>query len=46
MSSSRFAPVQLIAWTLPLADHLGERQAELGRAHGARERHEHLAAAR
>ena len=29
---------------LVLADHLGERQAELGRAHGAGERHQHLAA--
>ncbi len=29
---------------LAAADHLGERQAELGRAHGARERHEHLPA--
>ena len=30
---------------LAAADHLGERQAELGRAHGAGERDEHLAAA-
>ena len=30
---------------LVAADHLGERQAELGRAHGARERDEHLPAA-
>jgi hypothetical protein len=30
---------------LVLADHLGERDAELGRAHRARERHEHRAAA-
>ena len=29
---------------LPLADHLGERQAEFGRAHGAGQRHEHLPA--
>ena len=44
MSSSRFAPVQQIACTLSAADHLGERQPELGRAHRAGERHEHLAA--
>jgi hypothetical protein len=29
---------------LVLADHLGQRDAELGRGHGARQRHEHLAA--
>ena len=29
---------------LVLADHLGEREAELGGAHGAGERHQHLAA--
>ena len=30
---------------LALADHLGQRQAQLGRAHGAGEGHEHVAAA-
>ncbi len=30
---------------LAAADHLGERQAQLGGAHGARERDQHLAAA-
>jgi hypothetical protein len=44
MSSSRFAPVQQIACTLSCADHLGEREAELGRAHGARQADEHLPA--
>ena len=29
---------------LALADHLGERQAQFGRAHGAGEGHEHLPA--
>ena len=29
---------------LPLANHLGERHAEFGRAHGAGQRHEHLPA--
>ncbi len=28
----------------PLANHLGERQAEFGSAHGAGQRHEHLSA--
>jgi hypothetical protein len=44
MSSSRFAPVQLIACTLSLPDHLGEREPQLGRAHRAGERDEHPAA--
>ena len=37
--------MQQIACTLSAADHLGQRQAELGRAHRAGERHQHLAAA-
>ena len=37
--------MQQIACTLSLADHLGERQAELRGAHRARERHQHLPAA-
>ena len=44
MSSSRFAPVQHDRVHLVLADHLGEREAELGGAHRAGERDEHLAA--
>ena len=44
MSSSRFAPVQLMACTLSCADHLGERDAELRGDHRAGQRDEHLAA--
>ena len=36
--------MQEMACTLPCADHLGERQAELGRAHRAGQGDEHLAA--
>jgi hypothetical protein len=36
--------VQQIAWTFAATDHLRERQAEFGRAHGARERDQHLPA--
>ena len=45
MSSSRFAPVQVMMLHLVAADHLGQRQAQLGGAHGARQGHHHLAAA-
>ena len=37
--------MQQMAWTLSLPDHLGERDAELGRAHRARQRDQHRAAA-
>ena len=45
MSSSRFAPVQVIACTLSWRIISASDNAELGRAHRAGDRHEHLAAA-
>ena len=44
MSSSRFAPVQQMAWTLSCRIISASERPEFGGAHRAGHRHEHLAA--